>query len=261
MIRKKIAVIGLGDFGLELTRRLFEEGHEVLAIDRNMESVERIKDECAEAVCMDSNDESALRAQGLEEMDAVILTHSSNFETMLITADLCRSIGVRQIVARYRTGLHKRILQMLGIENIFNPEERAARNMAESFSHVDFHQTVNVWEHYQLTEIKIPTALIGLSLEESGLRESYNLNVLAVRRPRRTAHAAEGEASSAAEAEGAEDTSAGAGGRGMEAGEEPGDHAAARIFLPDNASRLRKGDVLLAFGAGEDLDRFFEDHQ
>lgn len=37
MNRKKIAVIGLGDFGKELVKCLYEEKHEVIAIDLNME--------------------------------------------------------------------------------------------------------------------------------------------------------------------------------------------------------------------------------
>ena len=34
MNRKKIAVIGLGDFGKELVKCLYEEKHEVIAIDK-----------------------------------------------------------------------------------------------------------------------------------------------------------------------------------------------------------------------------------
>ena len=54
MNRKKIAVIGLGDFGKELVKCLYEEKHEVIAIDLNMELVEEIKDFCTNAVCLDS---------------------------------------------------------------------------------------------------------------------------------------------------------------------------------------------------------------
>jgi len=41
---KKFVVIGLGMFGFYITKSLYEKGHEVIAIDKNKDIVQKIKD-------------------------------------------------------------------------------------------------------------------------------------------------------------------------------------------------------------------------
>ena len=125
-MRKKIAVIGLGDFGRALVKHLHEEGHEVTAIDHDLPTIEKIKSNCTHAVCLNSTDEKALRSQGVEQMDTVIISAAQSFEVLIVTADILRRIFNGQLIVRYRTTLHKRILEMLGEKELFTPEERPA---------------------------------------------------------------------------------------------------------------------------------------
>ena len=81
---KRLAVIGLGEFGSLLVRHLYDAGHEVLAIDRDMERVENIVPDCTQSVCLDSTDANALKAQELEDMDAVIVA-LTDFESLITT--------------------------------------------------------------------------------------------------------------------------------------------------------------------------------
>ena len=60
------AVIGLGRFGYRLATLLAEGGAEVIAIDRKRGLVEAIRDSVTVAVCLDSTDEQALLAQGVD---------------------------------------------------------------------------------------------------------------------------------------------------------------------------------------------------
>ncbi len=52
-----VAVIGLGTFGAKTAVRLFEKGAEVIAIDKNDELVDKIKDRVTHAVALDVTDE------------------------------------------------------------------------------------------------------------------------------------------------------------------------------------------------------------
>ena len=56
----KYAVIGLGQFGSAIARKLSEKGAEVIAIDIDEEKVESIKEDVAYAVTLDSTDKKAL---------------------------------------------------------------------------------------------------------------------------------------------------------------------------------------------------------
>ena len=166
MNRKKIAVIGLGDFGKELVKCLYEERHEVIAIDMDMDLVDEIKDFCTNAVCLDSTDESAMEAQGLEDFDYVILAIADDFETLVITSDILKRIGVK----------------MLGITHIFNPEERAAKNMAEMFGHANIKGSIILSEEYRIAELIVPDFFNGKTIMEVKLKEKYNLLLVTIKR-------------------------------------------------------------------------------
>ena len=48
----KVAVFGLGNFGRHLAIKLTQLGHEVIAIDHDMEKVDSLKSEVSYAVCL-----------------------------------------------------------------------------------------------------------------------------------------------------------------------------------------------------------------
>ena len=70
----KFAVIGLGSFGFNVAKTLYEEGHEVLAIDMDKEKTEAVKDYVTRAVTMDAADKENLKALGIQDMDVVIVS-------------------------------------------------------------------------------------------------------------------------------------------------------------------------------------------
>ena len=70
----KIAVIGLGRFGRSLALSLAERGAEVIAIDKDREAVDAVKDKVALAVILDSEDEDALKAQGVDKVDVAVVS-------------------------------------------------------------------------------------------------------------------------------------------------------------------------------------------
>ena len=53
---KKIAVIGLGQFGMAIAKTLSKKGAEVLAIDRDEAIIEEVAEKVDMAVAMDATD-------------------------------------------------------------------------------------------------------------------------------------------------------------------------------------------------------------
>jgi len=70
---RRFAVIGLGRFGQKLAIALAMSGAEVIAIDKNRDAIELITDQVSHAVRLDSTDEEALKAQGVDKMDVAII--------------------------------------------------------------------------------------------------------------------------------------------------------------------------------------------
>jgi len=223
-MKKKIAVIGLGEFGFALMRCLNEDGHEVMAIDKNIEVIEDAADHCTTAVCLDSTDEKALRSQGLDDMDSVILASAEELETIIVTTDILKQIGVKDIIVRYRTNLHIRILEMMGIKRLFNPEDKAARSMAEEFSHKGMRMSTIITDEYRIAEVVLPKIFHGKTLGESKLKENYNLNIVTILR------------------KGSSDSS----------------KKEKIIGIPRAGTVFSENDTLVIFGTHNDIDRFLE---
>lgn len=230
MIRKKIAVIGIGSFGKVLVERLFLEGHEVLAIDFDQSIVEEIKDICTASVQLDATDDHALRSQGLEEMDIVVLSVAENFEALVVAADILKQIGVKQLFARYKTELQKRILKLIGVDYFFNPEETAATNMAEMLRHGSMLSNLFLSEEFRIAEVRLPNSFIGVSIQESNIREKYNLNIITIKRKNKAATRRRNE----------------------------DEKEVSLIGSLSGEERFKQFDTLILFGKQEDINRFLE---
>lgn len=182
MTESKFAVIGLGRFGMAIAQTLSQRGAEVLAIDNREEKVEEIKDEVAYAVCLDSTDAKALKAQNIKDMDAVVVAIGENFEALLLTTVLLKELEVKRVVVR-ASGKHQvQILEKLGIEEILSPENRVGITVAEQLLNPSIVTSLQLPDNYEIVEIKTPKELTNRTLNEIGLRTKYNLNLITLKR-------------------------------------------------------------------------------
>ena len=66
---KSYFVIGLGRFGTEVARKLYELGCEVLVVDKDSDLVQQISQDVTQAVVADARDKDVLRALGAKNFD------------------------------------------------------------------------------------------------------------------------------------------------------------------------------------------------
>ncbi|TGM37634.1 TrkA family potassium uptake protein [Leptospira biflexa] len=230
MQRKKIAVIGIGSFGKLFVRYLFEDGHEVIAIDKDPVIIDSIKEHVTVAVTLDATDEHALRSQGIGDVDYAVIALADDFETSIICADSLKKSGVKQIYARYQTQLQKKVLELLGIRDLFNPEERAAMSMAETFSFVGMRSSFLLSDEYSVVEVTVPKRYINKTIAEADLRHKYNINVITIKRPltdKETKRASDSKTEKI-------------------------------LGIPHGNTVLREEDIVVLFGSQSDLSKFLE---
>lgn len=230
MQKKKIAVIGLGSFGNLFARYLYDDGHEVIAFDKNPEVIEEIKDYSTVAVRLDATDEAALISQGILDVDVVVISLADDFETSVICADILKRIGVKTIFARYQTALQKKVLELLGIRDLFNPEEKAARSMAEMFSYSGMRSSFLLSDEYSVAEVSVPKRYIDKTIAEADIRHKYNINIITIKR---AFVSKETKRSS--------------------------DHRIEKILgIPKGEMILKEDDIIVLFGSQKDLAKFLE---
>jgi trk system potassium uptake protein TrkA len=178
----RFAVIGLGQFGESIARTLSDSGAEVLAIDIDLDKVEAIKDDVAYAVALDSTDVKALKAQNIQDMDAIVVAIGENFEGLLLTTVLLLELEVERIIARAANAQQRMILEKMGIEEILSPEETVGKTVAEMLLHPNMKSFLPLPDDYEIVEINTPSRVVDQTISEIGLREKYNLNLITVKR-------------------------------------------------------------------------------
>ncbi|TAD98151.1 MAG: TrkA family potassium uptake protein [Bacteroidetes bacterium] len=178
----KFAIIGLGSFGLSVAKNLAQRGAEVLAIDQNEEIIERIKDEVAYAITMDSTDIKALTSQNIAEMDAVLVAIGENTEGLLFTTILLLELKAKRILARVVTHQQRLILQRLGIEEIVAPEDMVGMITAERLINPNMNSSMALPDEHHIVELKAPRKIFKKTVGEMNFLESYDLDLIAIKR-------------------------------------------------------------------------------
>ncbi len=179
---QKIAVIGLGRFGIALARKLGESGVQVIALDRAQQPVNEIKDHVGLAVRLDSTDRQALLSQDIDNVDVCVIAIGENFEASLLTTALVKQLGVPRIICRAQTELHAEIFRQIGAHQVVQPEQEAGTHIARRLANPKLADVIPLSTDFSLVEFHAPQEFLGQSVRNIGLREKYNVNLVVVKR-------------------------------------------------------------------------------
>jgi len=179
---KRYAVIGLGKLGITMARTLTERGGEVIAIDSDIKRIEEIKDDVAQALCMDSTDEEAMLKAGISDVEAAVVTLGENVEVSVLTTALLKDLGVSKIIARAASPLHERALKRVGANEVIFPEEQAGGQLARSLIAPNIIENVILSTGRELAEIIVEDMFVGKNLRELDFRAKYGVNVIAIQK-------------------------------------------------------------------------------
>ena len=92
---KSFLVIGMGRFGTAVAQELTELGQEVLAIDENVESVQRIADDVTQVMQGDAQDEAVLGAIGVRNFDCCIVAVGTDMEASILITVMLKELGAQ----------------------------------------------------------------------------------------------------------------------------------------------------------------------
>lgn len=177
-----VAVIGLGQFGLQLAQSLAESGVSVLAIDRDMAKVEPLRNTVARCLALDSTDDAALAGAGLADMSVAVVAIGDDLQASILTVALLRQIGVPRIIARAGSALHGRILRMVGATDVVNPELDIAQRLTARLMHPGLVDRLPIAPGYALNEVEAPAWTAGRTLIQLDVRKAFGITILAVKR-------------------------------------------------------------------------------
>jgi trk system potassium uptake protein TrkA len=184
----KFAVIGLGSFGSYVAKTLYGKGHEVIAIDSDKEKIEAVKSFASRAVHMDAADKENLQAQGIQDMDVVVVSTGPEMEGSILAVLYLHEIGAKRIVAKALTEDHAKILESVGATDVIYPEKDMALRTALKLSSPNVLEYLPLVSGIGIQEISPPQKFVGKTLKQLDLRNKYGIQVIAVKQlvPERT---------------------------------------------------------------------------
>jgi trk system potassium uptake protein TrkA len=177
----KFAVIGLGSFGFNVAKTLYEKENEVVAIDSDKEKIEAVKDFVSHAVQMDSANKENLEALGLKEMDIIVVSLGPEMEASILTVLFLHELGAKRIVAKALTEDHVKILESVGATEVIYPEKDMAIKTALRLNSPNILDYFPLLSGISIQEIAPPDKFIGKSLKELDLRNKYGIQVIAIK--------------------------------------------------------------------------------
>lgn len=176
----KIIVFGLGNFGMALSLSLTETGNEVIAIDKEMDKINLVKDKISHAICMDSTNELAYEALPLKDADKVIVAIGENEGAAIITTAIVKKLSNVKIISRALSPIHDTVLEAMGIYSIVHPEQDSADRLTKQINFKSTLENYQLDNNYTISEVKAKKEFYGKTLQELDSIDKYHLNLITI---------------------------------------------------------------------------------
>ncbi|MEP7268146.1 MAG: TrkA family potassium uptake protein [Saprospiraceae bacterium] len=226
----KFIVLGLGNFGSELSIKLTELGHEVIGVDSNMKRVELLQDSITHTICMDTTDQSAVKSLPIKNSDVVIICIGEDTGASLISTAMIKQLKPKRLIARAINPAHQNVMEAMGIDEIIHPEADTAYRLAKRLDIGSIIDSFTLDDQYKVIEAKIPKGFVGKTIHEVNFQKEYRINIVTIIRNKT---------------------------RKNNLDQEQIFHEILGVVPPE--TKLEAGDLLVVFGKIDDIDRMLRE--
>ena len=178
---KRVVVVGLGIFGFNIVKDLFENGFEVIAIDKNKDVINRIRDFSTKAILADATDKELLEKIGIQSDDTVIVSFGEDLAASTLLTLHLKEMQVKNIIVKAPNDDHKRILEKVGASEVIIPEKQMAAKVAKGLISPNVLDFLPVSEDFTICEVAPPAGFLGKTIADLRLRGKYHIEVIAIR--------------------------------------------------------------------------------
>ncbi len=178
---KSILLIGLGRFGRHIAMKLYDMGHEIMAVDMDEDRVNSALSFVTNAQIGDSTNEDFLASLGIRNFDVCIVTIGDNFQSSLETASLLKEYGARKVISRAATGVQEKFLLRNGADEVVYPEKQLATWTAIRCSSDHVLDYIELDHDYAIFELDIPANWVGKTIVQLDIRKKYGINILGIK--------------------------------------------------------------------------------
>ncbi|VEU80177.1 potassium channel family protein [Haploplasma axanthum] len=189
-MKKSVAIIGLSRFGLNLVESFSKLNVNLIAIDKDRESVRKASELTHNVFTCDSTNEEALKECGIANVDHVILAigqnDNSNLSSSIMTIIKLKGLGIKNITARADDEDYIEVLKLVGATDVVTPLKIASDRLSNKIAAGNLVDYFNIKNDYDVFEVKISSGFEPIALMELDTRQKYRINILLVEREGKT---------------------------------------------------------------------------
>jgi len=178
---KRVVVIGLGIFGFNIAKDLYENGIEVIAIDKDKEVIQKIRDYSTKAILADGTEKEVMESIGIQEDDVVIVSFGEDLAAATLITLHLKEMKIKHIIVKAPDEDHKHVLEKVGATEVVIPEKEMADKIAKSLISPNVLDYIPLSDDYTICELVPPSSFMGKTIAEIHLRSKYHIEVIAVR--------------------------------------------------------------------------------
>ncbi|MDP2289892.1 MAG: TrkA family potassium uptake protein [Actinomycetota bacterium] len=162
-----VVVVGCGRVGSTLARQLVDAGHEVVVIDKNAGSLDRLSADFGGRTMVGVGfDRGVLRRAGLTDQSAVMAVTSGDNSNILIARVARETFGVERVVARIYDPRRATIYERLGIPTVASVGWTAGRALRLVLPDNEATEWTDPTSQYVLVERRVPASAAGKPVSE-----------------------------------------------------------------------------------------------
>lgn len=179
-LKQTYAVFGLGKYGIAVAKELVANGADVIAVDSNESIVNDLTSDIPVCKCADVTDPEALKQLGISSIEVAIIAMATNLEATVLSIMLCKEFGVKTIIAKCGSEIHRKILTKVGADRVVFPESDSGTRLAKNLLSSGFIDVIDLAQNVSMVKLDIKPEWEGKTIQEVNLRKKYDLNIVAV---------------------------------------------------------------------------------
>lgn len=189
-LKNHYILCGCGRIGMVISNKLQRENFDLVVIDKNPDLVDTFEAMKLPYICGDAGDESVLLKAGLHNAKALIAALATDTDNVFLVLTARQLAPRLNIIARAGREAAKAKLAAAGANTVEAPYETGAATMAQRIirptvtNFLDLAFAAHRHKDIQMEEIPVArtSALNGIILKDSGIRQQYNLIIIAIKK-------------------------------------------------------------------------------
>jgi voltage-gated potassium channel len=188
-LKNHYIVCGYGRIGKVICEKLHRENFDLVVIDKNQDYIDTFEAKKFAYICGDAGEEAVLLKAGLHRAKALIASLATDTDNVFLVLTARQLAPRLKIVARAGSEAAKSKLSAAGANIVEAPYETGAATMAQRIIRptvTNFLDLAFAHHHKDIQMEEIPvaasSALNGLMLRDSGIRQQYHLIIIAIKK-------------------------------------------------------------------------------